>query len=342
MLGSYNHLNINWLIDESMPAKEHRSIEGDLERLPLPIPSDWGYGWIEIFHPCEGMDVCKASHVFTPQAHGKMFPVCEAKAEYPDPAFAMQTCPNGRIFHREYNTDFADYFGGETSLFRHSNGYHFEPSVDCSTSFDVNGFSITDASLMLLLGQDMAAVLFESLRIQKIPSIGTATIPLSISAIMQNSLPVHLQGALKRCYAQAKVLEYLCVLMGYFMNNRLVHEAPKNIRDIVRELHTDLLRLDGKIPTLYELASRYDVPARNLNEAFNREFGQSIFSFVNDYRLTQAHSALVQSNLSQKQLAARLGYSHVNHFITAFKRKFGCSPGSLRKNACSDFSVTSP
>jgi len=32
-----------------------------------------------------------------------------------------------------------------------------------------------------------------------------------------------------------------------------------------------------------------------------------------------------------KVLAARLGYSHVNHFIAAFKKKFGYPPGSLRK-----------
>jgi AraC-like DNA-binding protein len=32
-----------------------------------------------------------------------------------------------------------------------------------------------------------------------------------------------------------------------------------------------------------------------------------------------------------KVIAERLGYSHVNHFITALKRKFGYPPGSVRK-----------
>jgi len=34
-----------------------------------------------------------------------------------------------------------------------------------------------------------------------------------------------------------------------------------------------------------------------------------------------------------KTLAHKIGYSHVNHFITAFKKKFGVTPGSLRKIA---------
>jgi AraC-like DNA-binding protein len=32
-----------------------------------------------------------------------------------------------------------------------------------------------------------------------------------------------------------------------------------------------------------------------------------------------------------KALANQLGYSHVNHFITAFKRQFGYSPGTIRR-----------
>jgi AraC-like DNA-binding protein len=35
--------------------------------------------------------------------------------------------------------------------------------------------------------------------------------------------------------------------------------------------------------------------------------------------------------VSFRSAATRLGYSHVNHFISAFKRKFGYSPGSLRR-----------
>ena len=49
------------------------------------------------------------------------------------------------------------------------------------------------------------------------------------------------------------------------------------------------------------------------------------------FRLAQAHSALVQSAVSIKQLAARLGYAHVSNFAIAFKRRYGYPPGSLRR-----------
>lgn len=114
----------------------------------------------------------------------------------------------------------------------------------------------------------------------------------------------------------------------------LVHDnadAGKTLREKAVALRDFLMQVEGKLPRLNELASRFGLSARALNEAFIQEYGQSIGAFINDYRLTQAHAALMQSDTPMKQLAARLGYSHVNHFITAFKRKFGYPPGSLRK-----------
>jgi DNA-binding response OmpR family regulator len=105
----------------------------------------------------------------------------------------------------------------------------------------------------------------------------------------------------------------------------------KTHREKVQALHEFLMQMDGKIPTINELASQFGLSARNLNEVFMHEYGHSINSFVTDYRLTQAHTILVESDIPMKQVAAWLGYSHVNHFITAFKRKFGYSPGTLRR-----------
>jgi AraC-like DNA-binding protein len=61
------------------------------------------------------------------------------------------------------------------------------------------------------------------------------------------------------------------------------------------------------------------------------EYGESIFSFLTNYRLEQARMAIEKSGQPLKVIAHRIGYSHVNHFITAFKRKYNYTPGSLRQ-----------
>jgi len=75
------------------------------------------------------------------------------------------------------------------------------------------------------------------------------------------------------------------------------------------------------------------VTAAKLNQSFQKKYDQSIYSFLSNQRLDQAHQALLDSDIPLKTLAHKIGYSHVNHFITAFKKKFGVTPGSLKKRA---------
>lgn len=98
-----------------------------------------------------------------------------------------------------------------------------------------------------------------------------------------------------------------------------------------RALHQQLTNARGKLPTVEELASQYGCSPRTLNSEFAAEYGQPVQSFIAEYRFSRAHAALQQTSVPMKVLASQLGYSHVNHFIGAFKKRFGYPPGSLRK-----------
>jgi AraC-like DNA-binding protein len=99
----------------------------------------------------------------------------------------------------------------------------------------------------------------------------------------------------------------------------------------VQALHEYLSRLEGKLPTLSLLSKQFGLSARRLNEAFAAEYGQSIFAYITDQRLQAAHEVMVVTDEPMKRVAERLGYAHVNHFIAAFKRKYGYTPGQLRR-----------
>lgn len=102
-------------------------------------------------------------------------------------------------------------------------------------------------------------------------------------------------------------------------------------KDIVRHLHSYLINLDGKLPSLDDLAKKYGISARKLNEIFTQMYGSSIYAFTTSYRLTKAKEIIINTNVPLKVISYKLGYSHVNHFITMFSKKFGFAPGSLRK-----------
>ena len=98
-----------------------------------------------------------------------------------------------------------------------------------------------------------------------------------------------------------------------------------------RKLHERLINMSGKLPTLDDLAIQFNVSARTLNDEFKAEYGQPIHTFITERRLIEAHAAIENTDISLKSLALRLGYIHSNHFLTAFRRKFGYPPGSLQK-----------
>lgn len=81
---------------------------------------------------------------------------------------------------------------------------------------------------------------------------------------------------------------------------------------------------------LSEIALKFGRSARALNEEFIQEYGESIFSFITNQRLEEARLAIMNSDISLKKLAQRLGYSHVNNFSAAFTRKYGYGPSKLR------------
>lgn len=66
---------------------------------------------------------------------------------------------------------------------------------------------------------------------------------------------------------------------------------------------------------------------RTLNNEFAAEFGDTIFDYMINRRLTMAHEAIRSSDVALKKVADTLGYTHVNNFSAAFRRKFGYSPG---------------
>jgi AraC-like DNA-binding protein len=97
-----------------------------------------------------------------------------------------------------------------------------------------------------------------------------------------------------------------------------------------------LERADAEVPSLDALARRYCTSARTLNDDFKEVVGQSIFAFVTRRRLGQAHVLIQETEIPLKQVSARLGYTHVNHFSAAFRRVFGYPPGSLRRGRTVD------
>lgn len=91
---------------------------------------------------------------------------------------------------------------------------------------------------------------------------------------------------------------------------RVLHDAPERPHSLV-----DLARLAAMSPS-------------TLRNKFRRAYGDSVFGYLKECRLSKARDYLAQG-YSVQQTAHLCGYRHATNFATAFRRRFGVPPSAL-------------
>jgi len=300
--------------------------------LAYPMPPGTGSGGYESLDLAIGLTVVRSSFKFQPAMRGQWLSLMEVNVEFSEPSFQAMTLRGMRGSLEERYPAAKLALSPGVDLFRHTDKYCSIVTVDGGCSGEVHHVSIGRSKLDQLLGQEIAEQLLQQLDLTALPSVSAKPIPLHVSRLLGAAMTPTLAGSTRKLFCQAKVLEYLAAMAQYLCEEAALgaQQNPRS-RDRSHALHAQLMACEGKLPTLDALAEQYGRSAKLLNEEFVAEFGQSIFAFVIEHRLMQAHTALTNSDISIKRLAAQFGYSHVSNFAIAFKRKFGYTPGSLRK-----------
>ena len=79
-------------------------------------------------------------------------------------------------------------------------------------------------------------------------------------------------------------------------------------------------------PTLSELSDEIGLSLSKLKEGFKQIYGDSVFSFLFDYKMEVARQLLETGSHNVNEVGLKVGYSTASHFIAAFKKKFGTTP----------------
>ncbi len=268
-----------------------------------------------------------------PAALGHMVPIGELDIDYGGPAFIVQSLRGGRICQQEHLPACNLIFEEGRDLFLHQQKRNVIPLVDGSTDSTMVALVTQVTTLQILLGEGETVTLLEALGLASMPALAVRAIPRQINAPLHHAMSKSLAGPAQKLYAQAKVLEYLSGLSEHLCLGNVREVQPGNKRVSVAACHDYLLGLEGKLPSLLSLGQMFQLSVKHLNAGFKDAYGESIYSFHTARQLHHARQALLQTDVPMKELAHRLGYSHVNNFIAAFRNRFGHSPGSLRKQA---------
>ncbi len=151
----------------------------------------------------------------------------------------------------------------------------------------------------------------------------------SMAIVLNQLINYNLNSSIKGIYFKAKAYE----LLGLYFNTSeeadveqcpfLVDEA--NVIKIKKAKNIIISRM-AEPPTLQELADEIGLNLKKLKEGFKQIYGDSVFSFLLDYKMEVARKLLEVGTYNVSEVGLKVGYSTSSHFIAAFKKKYGTTP----------------
>jgi len=158
---------------------------------------------------------------------------------------------------------------------------------------------------------------------------------LPISWAMQNCindiLNCNYTDGLKLMFLESKCVELLVLQAEAFESaGRKKQSLPSTYdRDCLYDARDLLIANVHQPPSVAELAKLCGINAFKLKQGFKGLFDNSIFGYLSDYRLNCAKE-LLREGKPIKSVAFEMGYSSVQHFSNAFRKKFEISPGKVK------------
>ena len=137
----------------------------------------------------------------------------------------------------------------------------------------------------------------------------------------------------RQFYFDLKVREYLLMMLQHTYRRApsRYHFTPYETACILKARKLLLQDLSKKPLSLRMLAKAVAINEFKLKAGFRQFFGVSVFDCLHEARMQKARVLILSTNEPLKQICGLAGYPRMTNFITAFRRRFGYTPGSLRR-----------
>lgn len=151
--------------------------------------------------------------------------------------------------------------------------------------------------------------------------------------IIQQIINCPFDETTRKFYFDLKVREYLyLMLQRAYTKEKVTHQFTAYETECIKKAHDYLVEdLSREPPSVRALSRIAAINEFKLKVGFKQIFGQSIFGALHDARMRKAKELILSSNKPLKEICTLTGYPRITNFITAFRKKYGYTPGSLRR-----------
>jgi len=161
-------------------------------------------------------------------------------------------------------------------------------------------------------------------------SRGEIKIGAKIFGVIEDIKNCIYSGLTRKIYLESKIYELLA--LSHYSLDQKKETIKLSVSDIEKiKFAAQLIRENIDRPfTIVELARKVGVNQTKLKEGFKSIFGDTVFGYLQEIRMSKAKSYLTDTSLSIQEISHLSGYQNVSNFSIAFKRIFGYPPTKLR------------
>ncbi|MDQ0109825.1 AraC-like DNA-binding protein [Chitinophaga terrae (ex Kim and Jung 2007)] len=129
-------------------------------------------------------------------------------------------------------------------------------------------------------------------------------------------------------FLRIKAEELVCRLLMELEKRDEEHLYALNSKDIqaIYKIRERMLAHIDVPPVIDELALAANMSPTKLKRLFRQIFGNSIFSYYQEFRMKEAARLLKEEHLSVSDVGYQLGFSNLSHFAKVFKEHMGVNP----------------
>lgn len=158
----------------------------------------------------------------------------------------------------------------------------------------------------------------------------------SMAIVLTQLIHYNLNSSIKNLYFKGKAYELLSL---YFNRSEdaNIEQCPFLVDETnvikIRKAKDIIISRMSEPPSLQELSEEIGLNLKKLKEGFKQIYGDSVYSFLFDYKMEFARKLLESGEHNVNEVGLKVGYSTSSHFIAAFKKKYGTTPKKYIQSA---------
>jgi AraC-like DNA-binding protein len=150
----------------------------------------------------------------------------------------------------------------------------------------------------------------------------------SLQKIVDEIVTEPVEETFELFFLRIKAEELICRLLMELEKRDAKHIVALNKQDIqaIYKIKEQMLEHLETPPIINELAANSKMSASKLKRLFRQIFGNSIFSYYQEFRMQEAARLLKEEKLSVSDVGYQLGFTNLSHFSKVFREHIGMKP----------------